>query len=428
MRFSGRIVASRLVAAALALALLLTSVDAAFGCHQRQDRGAQARCSAGPGEARRPLDPARAAGRGARADRVASWRRPAARSRVTERDLDRAERDLAARPGPARQPRGVDLPQRSHRPCRVLRRRRRLLRPAHPRRALPPHRAPGRRYRLVGPRREASRRAGEVACSNSASPSRPRCVPRPGRKQDQVAEALETQKAYLSSIRADVSRLIAEERERQERIAAERARRLAAALRAQQQAHKARRRPRSTCPSSGGRTRASCSSAMKYLGVPYVWGGSTPDGLRLLGPRAVLLRAAGGPGAANRARPVLRRRRRSPRTASTCSSRATSSSSPTTTIPSRSTTWASTRAAGPTSTRRRPAMSSGSPRSPSVSTAAATTSAPAGPSGPRAPVCDSPFAERRPRRIRRRSRRTYAAPREASASCMDRASDLPVMV
>ena len=50
-------------------------------------------------------------------------------------------------------------------------------------------------------------------------------------KQAQVGQALKSQAAYLASIRADVGRLIAEERARQAKIEAERARELAEALR-----------------------------------------------------------------------------------------------------------------------------------------------------------------------------------------------------
>jgi len=95
-------------------------------------------------------------------------------------------------------------------------------------------------------------------------------------KQDQVAEALDTQKSYLSSIRDDVARLIAEERERQERIAAERARRVAAALRAQQRRTTAG--PQVDVSKLGGAHSGVVLVAMKYLGVPYVWGGATPSG------------------------------------------------------------------------------------------------------------------------------------------------------
>lgn len=99
-------------------------------------------------------------------------------------------------------------------------------------------------------------------------------------KQEQVGEALQSQKTYLATIRKDVARLIAEERKRQEQLAAERARRLAAALRAQQQRRAASsgHAPRVDVSKLGGAHAGVVLVAMKYLGVPYVWGGSTPSG------------------------------------------------------------------------------------------------------------------------------------------------------
>ncbi len=96
-------------------------------------------------------------------------------------------------------------------------------------------------------------------------------------KQAEVAAALQSQREYLASIRADVARLIAAERKRQERIAAERARRLAAALRAQR-AKSASSAPNIDVSKLGGARSGVVLVAMKYLGVPYVWGGSTPSG------------------------------------------------------------------------------------------------------------------------------------------------------
>ncbi len=81
-------------------------------------------------------------------------------------------------------------------------------------------------------------------------------------------------------MKADVARLIAQERARQERIAAERARRVAAALRAQQAARERTRtvRPQVDVSQLGGSHASVVLLAMKFLGVPYVWGGASPSG------------------------------------------------------------------------------------------------------------------------------------------------------
>jgi cell wall-associated NlpC family hydrolase len=95
-------------------------------------------------------------------------------------------------------------------------------------------------------------------------------------KKAEVAEAVAAQREYVASIQADVARLIAEERRRQERIAAERARQLAAALREQQRQRGIR--PQVDVSKLGGAHAAVVVIAMKYLGVPYVWGGASPAG------------------------------------------------------------------------------------------------------------------------------------------------------
>lgn len=96
-------------------------------------------------------------------------------------------------------------------------------------------------------------------------------------KRSEVQSALAAQKRYLSSLNSDITRLIQEERERQARIAEEQARRAAAALAARQRALQpsgARLEPGVLGGSHGGVVVA----AMRFLGVPYVWGGSTPAG------------------------------------------------------------------------------------------------------------------------------------------------------
>lgn len=100
------------------------------------------------------------------------------------------------------------------------------------------------------------------------------------------------QQAYVARLDSDVQRLIAREEERQRALAEERAREAAAAA---EQARSTRATPVTTPdegslarsdagPSASPGTPVSAPSgsvveiALQYLGVPYVWGGSTPDG------------------------------------------------------------------------------------------------------------------------------------------------------
>lgn len=114
-------------------------------------------------------------------------------------------------------------------------------------------------------------------------------------KKAEVERALLRQERYVESIDAEVARLVAEEEERLRREAEERARR--AAEEAARRAAEAAARSAAADTSSSSRLAApgprsfdsnpdrlgqgrpeAVTVGMRYIGVPYVWGGSTPDG------------------------------------------------------------------------------------------------------------------------------------------------------
>lgn len=96
-------------------------------------------------------------------------------------------------------------------------------------------------------------------------------------KKTEVNDALRRQQQFVAGLNAEVARLVREEQQRQARIAAERARQ--ARIRAAQAASKAAASMayRFEPSTLGGGHPEVVKIALKYLGVPYVWGGSSPE-------------------------------------------------------------------------------------------------------------------------------------------------------
>jgi peptidoglycan DL-endopeptidase CwlO len=95
-------------------------------------------------------------------------------------------------------------------------------------------------------------------------------------KRQQVETAAARQKQFLDSLNGQIAQLIKQE---EERLAAEAAR-LAKALQ-EKRAAEARAAAANTVSNGGGRIGTSSdvvNIAMRYIGVPYVWGGESPSG------------------------------------------------------------------------------------------------------------------------------------------------------
>lgn len=98
-------------------------------------------------------------------------------------------------------------------------------------------------------------------------------------KQAEVQDALEAQRAYLAGLTSELKKLVAEERARQERLAAQRAAEAAARAAASGNDNANSPGARVFDPNALGAPHPDAVTvARRYLGVRYVWGGTTPSG------------------------------------------------------------------------------------------------------------------------------------------------------
>ncbi len=92
------------------------------------------------------------------------------------------------------------------------------------------------------------------------------------RRAEQIEASIKKQEAFVATLNAEVKTLIAAEAERQRKLAEERAR-VAAAL-----ASKSGGRPAAAEGNLPAGHPEVVAIALKYLGVPYKWGGTSPSG------------------------------------------------------------------------------------------------------------------------------------------------------
>lgn len=113
-------------------------------------------------------------------------------------------------------------------------------------------------------------------------------------KQAEVAAAVSRQKTYVDTLNAEVAQLVREEEERQRQLAEERARIAAeeAARRAAQEASMETVPYVDTGELGSGHPEA-LTVGLQYIGVPYVWGGSTPAGFDCSGLTQYVYREIG---------------------------------------------------------------------------------------------------------------------------------------